>query len=140
MAVKTYDTKAISIIISGQIASGFADGTFLLVDFDEDAYLLQIGVDGEGARSKSNNNAGTFTITLQQTASFNLVLSAVAEADRLSNSGIFPVLVNDNGGFSIHSAETAWIQKVAPSEYAREAGSREWVIRTDNMFHFPGGN
>ena len=140
MAVKTYDPSQVAIIIGGFPVTGFADGSFVTVERNEDAFALYVGTDGEGTRAKSNNKSGRITITLAQSSDSNAVLSGFAQADELSNSGVVPVLVKDNSGQSLHSAETAWIVKAANSEYAREVGTREWVIETDVLVTLPAGN
>lgn len=137
---KTYDPKGIIMTCGGFQASGFADGTFLNVDTNEDDFSLQVGADGENCRSKSNNGSGTFTLTLMQSAAFNDVLSAFRNADKLSNSGQFPVLVKDLNGTTLYSAESAWIRKIAPSEFGNEAGGREWVIESGDIQSFVGGH
>ena len=136
----TYDPKQVSVVVGGATLSGYADDTFVEVARDEDMWALNIGADGEGARSKSNNRSGTVTITLQQTSEGNRILSDLAVADELTNSGVFPCLVKDSSGASIHVAEQAWVQKMPDSAYARESGTREWVIRTDSLSTFVGGN
>lgn len=138
--MKTYDPSQVSIVIGGHTLSGFADGTFVTVVRDEDSWSLAIGTDGEGARAKSNNKSGTITVTLLQTSDSNRILSDFALADELSNSGVFPLLVKDASGNSLYTAETAWVQKPADSEFAREVGNREWTIRTDNLQVYVGGN
>ena len=140
MTVKTYDPAQVALIFGGVEIGGYADGTFVTVARDEDAFSLQIGTNGEGVRSKSNNKSGTFTFTLLQSSASNAILSAIAQLDELTNAGVFPAMVKDNSGSSIHTAETAWIQKVPDSEYSKEAGPREWVIRTNNLQPFVGGN
>lgn len=140
MALNTYNPKEVAIIVGGNIIDGFADGTFINVERDEDSYTLQVGSDGEATRSKNNNLSGTVTLTLRQGSPSNAILSALAQQDELNGSGIVPLLVKDNSGSSIHSAETAWIQKPSAAEYGRESGSREWVIRTDRLQTFIGGN
>ncbi len=138
--MKTYDPDLISVVVGGYTLSGFADGTFVTVERDEDTWILSIGADGEGARAKSNNRSGTITITLMQSSDSNKILSDLATADELSNSGVFALLIKDSSGASLYSAETAWIQKPAASEFARELGTREWTIRTDNLIVYVGGN
>lgn len=140
MGVKTYDPKQMSIVIGGKQASGFADGTFLNVELDEDAFGLTVGADGEGMRAKSNNKSATITLTLLPTSDYNRHLSELAQADEDSNSGAVPLLIKDGSGFDIHAAETVWIQKKAAAEYSREGSPREWVLRTDSLQSFLGGN
>ena len=140
MSVKTYDPAQVLISFNGFSLSGFADGSFVQVARNEDAFTLQIGSDGEGVRSKSNNKSGTVTVTLIQSSDSNDILSGFAAADELSNSGMGALLIKDNSGNSIYAAETCWIKKYADSEFAREAGSREWVFETDILESFVGSN
>lgn len=140
MAVKTYDPKLVSVIVGGKIMSGYADGTFVLVERNEAAFALKVGVDGEGTRAKSNNRSGKITITLMNSSKSNDDLSTFAAADELSNSGAVPVMVKDNSGRSLYACETAWIQKYANGEYAKEANGRTWVLETDALNMFVAGN
>lgn len=140
MAVKTYDPSQVAIILGGFAMTGFADGSFVTVARNADAFALHIGTDGEGTRAKSSNKSGRITLTLSQSSDSNSILSGLATADELSNNGIFPVLIKDNSGLSLYSAETAWIVKVPDSEFGRELGSREWIIETDNLVTFVAGN
>lgn len=142
MALHTYDPKEVTIAFGAIILEGFADGTFVSVEQNEDAFSVQVGSDGEACRSKSNNRSGRITATLGQWSNSNLLLSAVYNADiRTPNGdGIFPLIVKDNTGTSIFAAEKAWITKPAPSAFGREAESREWVFETDNLVSNVGGN
>jgi hypothetical protein len=131
------------IIAGGVPISGFADGTFLSVENNEDAYSLQVGTDGEAPRSRTNNNSARFTITLQQGSLGNAILSGLHTADKLAPGGVgcFPVLVKDLGGTSLYACEKAWIVKRPGAEFGRESGSREWIIETDNLaIAIDGGN
>lgn len=140
MAVKTYDPKLVSVIVGGKIMSGFADGTFVMVERNEAAYALKVGVDGEGTRAKSNNRSGKITITLMNSSASNDALSAFAAADELSNTGAVPAMVKDNSGRTLCACETAWVQKVANAEFAKEANARTWILETDALNMFVGGN
>jgi hypothetical protein len=138
--VKTYDPKKVSISYGGINIDGFAEGTKVTVDFNEDAWTLQVGVDGDGTRTKSNNRSARVTIQLMQSSDSNAALTALMETDRATNAGALPLLVKDGSGTSIHQAEGAWIVKSPASEYAITAGAREWILETDIMVSFVGGN
>ena len=140
MAVKVYDPKNVSVIVGGKILSGFADGTFIKAERNEQAYTLKVGVDGEGARAKNNNKSGKLTFTLMQTSSSNDVMSAYAAADELGNGGAVPVLIKDHNGSSVVTALTAWVQKLPDLEDAKEISMRTWVMETDELIMFIGGN
>lgn len=140
MAVKTYDPKQVILIVGGFQITGYAEGTFVNIARREDAFTLHVGSDGEGVRSKSNNRSGTVTFHLLQSSHSNDILSAFAKADELTNAGIFPLMVKDGSGSSLYMAQSAWIKKIADSEFGKEAGAREWGLETDNLEAFVGGN
>lgn len=138
--VFTYDPKQVTVILGGKIGHGFADGTFITLKRNEDAWNLKVGTDGEGTRAKNNNKSGQLVMTLMQSSSYNDVLSAFAAADELSNTGAIPLLFKDASGRTLASALTAWVKKLPDSAFAKETESREWTIETDELNLFVGGN
>lgn len=136
----TYNPSDVSIIYGGSPITGFADGTFVVVESNEDDFTLQVGSDGESARSKTNNNSGRITITLIQTSDSNDVLAAFHAADLLGGVGGLPILIKDNSGRALHSAVQAWIVKYPSSTFDREVTSKEWIFETDNLIQFPAGS
>ncbi len=143
MALHQYDAKQVIVIIGVVPVSGYADGSFVSVENNEDAYTLLVGTDGEATRSRTNNNSSRITLTLQQGSLSNALLSGLHEIDKnsISGAGCFPVLIKDLQGTSMYAAEKAWIVKRPTAEFGREAGSREWIIETDNLaLAIDGGN
>ena len=140
MSVKTYNAGDLSIIFAGIPFEGLADGTIVTVARDNPAFTSTTGSDGEGARAKSNDKSGTITVTLLQTSITNDFLSAHSRLDESNGEGAAPILVKDNSGRTVAQAETAWIEKPADIEFAREISNREWVFKTDNLDMFVGGN
>ncbi len=141
--LKTYGGDEVSVVFAGiPITGGLADGDFLTIESDEDAFSLQIGTDGEGTRSKTNNRAATITLSLMQTADANDLLSAQHNLDLNSpgGAGVGPLFVKDNSGRSLYVAEKAWIQKAPTVTFGRDAGPREWVIRTHSLVRGDAGN
>jgi hypothetical protein len=138
--IKTYDPKNISLIVGGKIITGFGDATFITVERNEQAFNLKVGVDGEGARSKNNNKSGKVTFVLMQTSSSNDDMSALAAADELSNSGVVPLYMKDHNGTTLVGALSAWIQKLPNIEEAKEVSMRTWILETDELNMFVGGN
>ena len=137
---KTYNPKKVAIIAGGFGISGFAEGEFITISMDEDQWELKVGTDGEGTRAKSNNYAATVKLMLMQSSDSNAILQAFWNSDRLSDGGLFPLLVKDNSGKSLYAADQAWIQKQPEAKFAKGVESREWTIRTDNLTPFEGGN
>jgi hypothetical protein len=137
--VLQYDPKNISVIVGGSIISGFSDGGFLKIIRNEPTWSLKVGVDGEGTRSRNNNRSGRFEIELMQSSGSNDVLSNFIQTDENSGTGAVPVLVKDNNGTTIATALTAWVQKWADGDYAKDVSVRKWVLETDQLIVFIGG-
>ena len=142
MSLGVYDSKQVSVTFGPILITGYADGTFISVEQNEDSFSLLVGADGDACRSKSNNRSARVTLTILQSSPANDLLSALHNEDVLSPSGdgVQPLMVKDNSGRTICAAERAWIVKPPTTEYAVESGSREWLFETDNMLHNVGGN
>ena len=138
--MRKYNPAEVSIIISGIPISGYADGTFITVERDEDSFTKQVGTDGEVTRSKSNNKTGTATLILMQTSASNLALSALLAVDELTGNGVGPFLMKDNSGNSIYAGQNCWLRKYPSSEFGREATGREWAVDIDKLDVLEGGN
>jgi len=140
MAVRTYDPKSVVVSIGGVPMSGYADGTFLVVDRDEQAFTKVTGADGTSTRVKSNNRSGSMTLTLKQSSPSNDVLSGFTALDELSNSGVVPILIKDLSGNSLYFSATGWVQKFPSSEFGKEINNREWVLDLVDVDMFVGSN
>ena len=140
MPVHTYDPKNNVLTIDAVPMSGFADGTYITVTFDEDAFTKVVGADGEVSRAKSNNYSGSVVATFVQTSMSNDVLSAIALLDKLSNSGVVPVLLKEIGTNNIVMSGEGWIKKVPDIVYSKEVENREWTLDLANLHVFIGGN
>lgn len=139
--VKTYDPSNVQIIIGGHAAKGFADGTFISLAFDEDQFTKNVGADGEVSRTKTNNESGTATLTLKQTSDTNDVLSGLALADKVSNSGVVPLMIKEIGsGKTLVFTQAAWVQKIPDITYSKGIEVRAWTIATAQLDVFVGGN
>lgn len=139
--VKTYDPNNVQVIMGGVPITGFADGTFISVAFDEDLYTKTVGADGEVSRAKSNNQSATVALTLKQTSGSNDELSAFYQADQVSDSGVVPLMIKEIGsGRTLVFAQAAWVQKLPDVAYSKEVEDRNWTIATAQLKTFIGGN
>jgi hypothetical protein len=138
--VYTYASDEVQIIVGGVPMSGLADGTFVSISRDEQAFTKVTGADGSTSRSKSANRAGSITITLKQTSPANDVLSGFMIADEQSNNGVVTVMVKDTGGRTLHYASAAWVQQMPDQDFSKEISNREWVMDCARINSFVGGN
>jgi len=110
--LRNYDVKQVYVIVGGVALTGFAEDSVVEVAYNEDQATLQIGAQGEGTVSHSNNYSGSFTVHLQQTSPSNAYLSLLAQAFRTGSGFTVPVLVKDGSGTTICSAEKALVPKI----------------------------
>jgi hypothetical protein len=139
MSTRSYDPAQVIVNVGGRDVVGFADGTFVKIERNVDAFSLVVGADGESTRVKSQNKSGRFTFTLQQSSPSNDYLSSVATQDELTSQGVVPSLVKEVGGATIAQASKSWIVKKSAVEFGKEAGNREWIVETGDLALEVGG-
>jgi hypothetical protein len=140
MSVRTYDAAQVVLTVNGVAIGGYADGTFISVEREEQSFTKVVGADGTTSRAKSNNRSGSLTVTLKQTSPSNDVLSALLQQDELTNDAVVPVLIKDNSGESRLFSATGWVQGLPTVEYAKEISNREWILDLADIEFAVAGN
>jgi len=132
----------VQVAFAGVPAQGFADGDFLTISHETDAFTSVVGTDGEVSRSKTNDRRATVEIILMSTSPTNDLFSAIHVADLNSpgGAGVGAILVTDLNGTSLYTAGNAWIMKAPDVTYGREANERTWTLQVDKLIEFTGGN
>ena len=125
MALKTYDPSQLSITIGGSLISDKSWNTVAIAR-DEDSWTFSTGTNGEQTRTKNLNKLGTITLTLPQTSDANDILSAA----ELVGSPITCALI-DKSGRTVVTMPQGTVMKPADTEFAKESGEREWMIKGD---------
>lgn len=86
--VRSVDARDTSVNIDGQFITGFAEGSFVEWEKDEDNFNAKVDAFGDVAVAITNNTLGTITVTLSQTS------PSLALVKRLANArAMFPVWV-----------------------------------------------
>lgn len=133
MGFHAYDPKNVKLVFGPVLVEGFAEGSFVNVEYNADFFTLQVGSDGESSRSKSNNNSARLTVQLMPGAAANIGLGAALAADKAIGAGVFPLALTDLSTGSTFIAENAWVVRDPGYDYQTEAQPREWVFETDNL-------
>lgn len=135
-----YDPKKQVVSIGGNIATGFAEDSFVEVTPDEDDFTFQPSADGaHPTRSQNRNGSVTIRVRLKASSPTNDVLSAMNTADRLQGTGVFPFAVTDLGGRTALLVPECWIQRRPDLSRGKEAGDFEWTLRGVEAFGTIGG-
>lgn len=129
-AIKTYNPKEVVVACGTHIVSGYADDRFISIEPNGDGITKKVGCDGEIARSISPDNTYKVKITLLQNSDSNSFFSNIADYDRATGNGLFPVLIKDLRGGLLFATEAAWVIKKSPATRGKETNNREWEIDT----------
>lgn len=123
MTVNTYDPMDVNVIAEGTILTGFADGTFVSIEAEEESYTAHVGAKGEVTRARNANKMGKITITLSQDSPSNAYLSRLEKG-----KDTFDFSVVDQNFGTTSGGNDCWIEKRANAEYGKEVSEREWII------------
>lgn len=128
--VKTYNPKEVTIACGNHIVTGTADDSFVNIETNGDGITKKVGCDGEIVRAISPDNTFKVKITLLQTSDSNAFFSNMADVDRETGEGLFPILIKDLKGGMVFSADAAWVVKKSPNTRGKDSNNREWEIDT----------
>jgi hypothetical protein len=128
--VSTYDPKKVIITLGGVPINGYADGTFVQIDPNSEAWTKKVGADGEVARGLSNDNTHTIQITLLQTSLSNTYLRTVMNADKLTGLGMLTLSFMDLNSGEAHFWPQAWVTTDPSLGRAKETTDVQWTIHT----------
>lgn len=121
----SYDANDVTVTADGTFITGFAEGSMVEGEKDEDNFAASVGSQGDVIVSEVNNPLGTITITLQQTS------PSVSFLNRLANNKKeFPIWVIYNGSpKEKFGGSRARVKKPATSSFSNEAEDREFEIQ-----------
>jgi hypothetical protein len=138
---KNYDPGRVFVSFNGIRLTGFAAGTFVSAEREEDGFTKVVGSGGDTTRVRNRNRSGMVTVTLLAASPTNDLLSAVAAQDELFGLGTGPLLVKDGNGTTLLEAESAWIRKIPTTAYSKEGeDSREWIFDCAELVMAVGGS
>jgi hypothetical protein len=140
---KLYDPKLYSLVIAGIPipAKGYADGEFIKLERDAQAYTDYAGTSGDVTRVRQHDKRATLTFTTAQEADINAVLSTLHAADQNADNGagIGPFLLKNREGLTLHGAKECWIAKLPDVTLDKGITARAWMIRIAELSSFEGG-
>ncbi len=136
--LREYSPDRVQTVFAGVLIFGYAD-ELVTIEQNEDTFLEEAGAAGDVVRTLSLNETGIVTIKLQAVSPCNDLLSALHIADKKTGAGKGPLLVKYDG-IIIAQSTWAWIRKPPVQGFAREHGSREWVIACAKLNQFVKGS
>ena len=140
MAIATYSSKEVKIIVGVIPIIGFVDGSFVDVEYNEETFKPYTGADSEHARSRNANESGKITIKLNQTSPCNDLLSLIYNTDKETGNGIVPIAIKDGSGNTVVFGAECYIEKAPKISFGKDIEAREWVFYVAKLKIHVGGN
>ena len=128
--IRTYNPKEVTISCGSHIVTGYADDSFITIEPNGDGITKKVGCDGEIARAVSPDNTYKVKIVLLQTSNSSSFFSKMADLDRDTGEGMFPILIKDLKGGQVFSTEAAWVVRKSPVNRGKDTNNREWELDT----------
>lgn len=121
----TYDAALVTLVVDGRFITGFAEGSMVEAEKDEDNFEAKVSAQGDVGVAKRNNSLGTITVTLMQGSPDVLYLNSLA------NSGKeFATWAQSNGENAEKVGGTrAMVKKPADIAFSDEIEDREFEIQ-----------
>lgn len=129
----SYSFTNFSCMVAGVLLSGFDKDEGFTVEWNEDAWTRESGVDGEQTRNASNDYSGKITFKMKQNSKASAHLQTLFLADSRSklktNATAIPIVIKSlvPGGSSF-IAQQAWCVKQPTATGGKTASVREWVF------------
>lgn len=126
----TYDPARLVVLLDNQPVYGFAEGSMVSVEKNEDFVTPYVGSKGEFSRAINRDRSGTITIRLQHNSPFVGVIEGWANAD-------YPPVINftvfDPASSAQFGSSIAWLNADATHDFGDEIGEREYVFWAGNI-------
>lgn len=131
--MKSYNLKDVIVTVGGVTVSGYADGDAVSVEMAGDVWELQKGSDGEGVRSRLNNDSGTIKFMLMYGSALNAYFNELYQSDKREGKSVVPIKIRDrNGGAEIFAPE-CFISAVPNVTFGRTSGTNEWTFTANDI-------
>ncbi len=136
---KKFSTKDHSIVLGGQVLTGFGPDDFIEIAFNGEGYTQVIGADGEVAVNQDADESATVTVNLLQTSTGNAFLSTLYNAAREGGQLTHDFLFRDANGLTLYTSADAVVKRIPDTTRGKEAGSNAWEILLGVLKGFEGG-
>lgn len=127
MDVKSYDPEKVNLIVKNVAIVGFADGSIIEVERNEDSIVPYVGTKGEVAFAESADKTGIIKVNLMSTSPSVQFLNSLAKQKGDDASFAVSVINMNTNAISV-SATKARVKKMASEKIDKEVTTREFEI------------
>lgn len=130
----TYDPDEVRVLINGLEVYGFAEGSMVTVERNQDYFNNYTGTRGEVSRAVVRDDSGIITFRLQHTSPFIETIRNLITVDAIA--GVPPVIaitIQDPSSYEQVVASFCWINNDGTMEWGNEITEREYQFFATNV-------
>lgn len=135
MSLARYGFGKVIVLVGGIPINGFTEGDDVVqLARRNPSFALEVGADGNGAGSLSEDRSGTILLRLQQTSDSHTFLNL--QFGLLERGAIpsLPFILKDAGNLiQLASAAHCLIEKPADAPFGTAVNVREWTLVTEHL-------
>lgn len=139
MAFNNYDPANVLFSWNGIIISGYASGSMVQVERNEDGFSQEVGATGDVVDIASKNRSGKVTFNLLASSIVNDQLSTKALLDESFGTGVGALFLKELNGTTVIQCENARLVRIPNKGFAAEHTPVEWMLQCDKLLMFVGG-
>ena len=137
MPSKTYNLRAVQLIVGGIPITGFGADDAISFEFDADLSEMAMGLDGEHVNRKINNDLVRCTISLLPTSAANAQLLALHRTvEQALDAGVeasaIGFLMKDPLNGDVVADDVAYFQSMPTPNKGSDVSTSEWVMALPN--------
>lgn len=117
---------------------GYMEGTFIEVEYDEDAVTTHVGGGGDVSLILNANTMAKLVVTLIQGSPTNAKLSALVPSSSRDFLPTAPISLTDLNGTTLVGGPNAFIKKMAKVEFGKSLTGRQWTFIIPQAIIFAG--
>lgn len=121
----TFDIEKVNIVVGGVVLTGFADGSMVSAERNEDSVSPHVGTKGEVSYAESADKTGKFKVTLASTSPHVLYLNRLATG---KGTEVDVSIINMNTNAVQVTGTRCRVLKPAGEEVKDEVTDREFEI------------
>lgn len=124
----TFSPSDVKFILGSWVMTGWNE---ISVDFNSETYRQEAGIGGKNTRVRMYDESGVIRVTLPQTSISNDIFSTILELDKLHNTAVMRITLEDRSGNSVFRTNNAYISGDPSYSYANDLREVVWEIVFD---------
>lgn len=129
--IATYDARKVSVVVDGQVLTGFGEGSFVTFSKSEDTHTPSVGAQGDVTVAVNGNSLGTIEVVMGQASPFINTLNKLANDRRIVSVWVHSM----NDVKETIGGSQAMLTKPGDGEFGAENADRTFTFNVFDYQH-----